>query len=199
MDQSEQFFKPCKGRFFNPEGIGSSSPGLARPLEGLPWVEEFKSRNPERVENRVLMNKMGSSTLSVDPYTKLQGLGSATVPVAVFGVPPNKFLRPFDPTGRNREEVGRGTHPTASETLALPRPDPLKTSKKHKMQPFQGCDLSQFSPGVARSSQPWADRFNPFRVEVSRNSSPNFLPHSAEYSEEPKEVFRKSACREDWL
>jgi hypothetical protein len=50
----------------------------------------------------------------------------------VFGVPPNTFLPPFDPWERSREDVGRGTHPTASETLALPGPDPLKTSRKQK-------------------------------------------------------------------
>src|SRR5208282_821332 len=32
------------------------------------------------------------------------------------------------------------------------------------IQPFQGCHLSVFSPRVARSSQPWADRFNPFGI-----------------------------------
>ena len=47
-----------------------------------------------------------------------------------LGAPPNTFLPRFDPRERIREEVGRGTHPTASETLALPRPVPLKTSKK---------------------------------------------------------------------
>jgi len=33
-----------------------------------------------------------------------------------------------------------------------------------KIQPFQGCDVSVFSPRVARSSQPWAERFNPFGI-----------------------------------
>jgi large exoprotein involved in heme utilization and adhesion len=81
-------------------------------------------------------NNFGSST-------RQQGLGSASVSLAVFGVPPNTFLPPFDPRERIREEVGRGTHPTASENpeqhiagplsglFALPGPDPLKTSRKH--------------------------------------------------------------------
>ena len=44
-----------------------------------------------------------------------------TVPVAVFGVPPNTFLPPSDPRERIREEVGRGTHPIASVTFAPDR------------------------------------------------------------------------------
>src|SRR5208337_1354395 len=43
---------------FNPEGIGSFSPGLARFREGLPWVAAFKVINPERVEYQPLTNQI---------------------------------------------------------------------------------------------------------------------------------------------
>jgi len=38
------------GQSFNPERIGSFSPGLARLREGLPWVATFKFINAEGVE-----------------------------------------------------------------------------------------------------------------------------------------------------
>ncbi len=91
---------PCNGPFFNPEGIGSFSPGLARFREGLPWVGVVKIRNPERVEYQILMNQI---------------------------------------------------------------------------QPFQGCDFSVFLPRVARSSQPWAERFNP--VGIGKADDNHFQPY----------------------
>jgi len=39
---------------FNPKGIASSSPGLARRREGRPWVMAFEFHNPEKVEYQKL-------------------------------------------------------------------------------------------------------------------------------------------------
>jgi hypothetical protein len=36
------------------------------------------------------------------------------------------------------------------------------------MQPLQGCEFSGFLPRVARSSQPWAESFNP--VGIGKNN-----------------------------
>ena len=80
---------PMTSLNFNPEGIGSFSPGLARFREGLPWVAMVEFHNPERVESPVLLKQI---------------------------------------------------------------------------QPFQGWDFSLFSPRVARSSQPWAESFNPVGI-----------------------------------
>ena len=100
----------CHRLFFNPEGIGSLSPGLARFREGLPWVATVGLHNPERVASHAL-------------------------------------------------------------TRAI--------------QPLQGCAESIFSPRVARSSQPWADRFNPFGIELGHESYLQRGWHSTEISEEP--------------
>ena len=96
---------------FNPEGIASFSPGLARFREGLPWVTAFKIHNPERVEYQALTKQI---------------------------------------------------------------------------QPFQGCDFSVFSPRVARSSQPWAESFNPVGIGKTNDDSFNITCHSTENSEEPR-------------
>ena len=34
-----------------------------------------------------------------------------------------------------------------------------------QIQPLQGCDFSLSSPRVARGAQPWAESFNPVRIE----------------------------------
>jgi hypothetical protein len=48
--------------FFNPKGIASLSPGLARFREGLPWVTAIiNPPNPERVESRLA--KLDASAL----------------------------------------------------------------------------------------------------------------------------------------
>jgi len=56
--------------------------------------------------------------------------GSAVVPTAVFGVPPNTFRHDFHPSaanaGKNPQErigegVGRESRPTAIGTIALPK------------------------------------------------------------------------------
>jgi hypothetical protein len=39
------------------------------------------------------------------------------------------------------------------------------------MKPFQGSDFPVFSPRVARSSQPWAESFNPVGI-VFKNNAP---------------------------
>jgi hypothetical protein len=39
----------CRDPWFNPKGIASFSPRLARFREGLPWVIAGKPHNPERV------------------------------------------------------------------------------------------------------------------------------------------------------
>jgi hypothetical protein len=44
--------------FVNPKGIASFSPGLARFREGLPWVDAFKSHNPEGVEYQRLKEQI---------------------------------------------------------------------------------------------------------------------------------------------
>jgi hypothetical protein len=48
----------CRGAFFNPNGIASSSPGLARFRESLPWVSAMHSTNPERVGSQSLMKNV---------------------------------------------------------------------------------------------------------------------------------------------
>ena len=42
----------------NPKGIGSSSPGLARFREGLPWETMIKNCNPEGVEFQILAEQI---------------------------------------------------------------------------------------------------------------------------------------------
>jgi protocatechuate 3,4-dioxygenase beta subunit len=37
-------------------------------------------------------------------------------------------------------------------------------SLRQAIQPFQGCVLTEFSPRVVRSSQPWAESYNPFGI-----------------------------------
>jgi hypothetical protein len=37
----------------------------------------------------------------------------------------------------------------------------------HQIQPLQGCDLRVVLPRVARSSQPWAESFNPFGIALT--------------------------------
>jgi hypothetical protein len=44
--------------FANPEGIESSSPGLAALPEGQPWVIANKRCKPEWFEYQALMNRM---------------------------------------------------------------------------------------------------------------------------------------------
>ena len=46
--------EPSRSSVFNPKGIASFSPGLARLREGLPWVPVIRNPNPERVAARVL-------------------------------------------------------------------------------------------------------------------------------------------------
>ena len=58
------FHKQWKPRVcFNPNGIGSSSPRLARLGEGLPWVVADMDLNPEGVVNSVPLTP-GSSSLA---------------------------------------------------------------------------------------------------------------------------------------
>jgi hypothetical protein len=54
-----------------------------------------------------------------------------------------------------------------------------------EIQPFQGCDASVFLPRVARSSQPWAERFNPFGIGDTNESFLKGVLDSTENSEEP--------------
>jgi hypothetical protein len=49
-----------------------------------------------------------------------------------------------------------------------------------EIQPFQGNDFSVFAPRVARSSQPWAESFNPYGIAVSNNASQYFCRRSTE-------------------
>jgi hypothetical protein len=56
---------------------------------------------------------------------------------------------------------------------------------RKQMQPFQGRDLSESSPRVARSSQPWAKRFNPFGIGRTNFRAPTATSYSTENSEEP--------------
>ena len=80
------------GLFYNPKGIGSFSPALARFIEGLRWVATREDSNPERVVYQRLMRKI---------------------------------------------------------------------------QLFQSCYFPVIAPRVARSAQPWADRFNPFGIGLN--------------------------------
>jgi hypothetical protein len=52
--QGEAFGDKSLWPFFNPEGIGAFSPGLARFTEGLPWVRCVKKNNPEGVASPML-------------------------------------------------------------------------------------------------------------------------------------------------
>ena len=49
---------------------------------------------------------------------------------------------------------------------------------RKQIQPVQGRDFSEFSPRVARSSQPWAERFNPFGIGQTNGRSPKLAWHS---------------------
>jgi hypothetical protein len=51
----DYFFGAASSHLFNPKGIVSFSPGLARFREGLPWVTDIDLRNPERIESQVFM------------------------------------------------------------------------------------------------------------------------------------------------
>ncbi len=42
-----------------------------------------------------------------------------------------------------------------------------------EIQPLQGCDFAEFSPRVARCSQPWAERFNPVGIGKTNGNRPN--------------------------
>jgi hypothetical protein len=50
--------------------------------------------------------------------------------------------------------------------------------KQSVIQPLQGCDLFNREPRVARSAQPWAERFDPFGI--GRRTIPTGLYHSAQ-------------------
>jgi hypothetical protein len=99
-----------QGPLFNPKGIASISPGLARVREGLPWVAANKIHNPARVESQPLMKPV---------------------------------------------------------------------------QPMQGCAISLLSPRVARSSQPWAESFNPYGISHTNDRRPIITSYSTENSDEP--------------
>jgi len=47
---------PGQGSVFNPKGIASFSPGLARLRKSLPWVPVIKNPNPERVAAHTVAN-----------------------------------------------------------------------------------------------------------------------------------------------
>ena len=60
----------CRDQWFNPKGIASFSPRLARLREGLPWVIAGKPHNPEKV---VYQNsRRTGSTLSADSCNRAQ-------------------------------------------------------------------------------------------------------------------------------
>ena len=59
------------------------------------------------------------------------------------------------------------------------------------IQPFQGCGLFRFSPRVARSSQPWAERFNPFGIGAPNES---FLNASCIPLKTAKNLMRRLKC-----
>ena len=51
-----------------------------------------------------------------------------------------------------------------------------------QIQPLQGCDFSRCSPRVARSSQPWAECFNPVGIEKPMSplqTSPGIPPKTS--------------------
>jgi hypothetical protein len=52
------------------------------------------------------------------------------------------------------------------------------------MRPFQGFGFSMSSPRVARASQPWAERFNPFGIGGNKDKSRQINRHFIENSEE---------------
>ena len=57
-----------------------------------------------------------------------------------------------------------------------------------QIQPLQGCGFSVFLPRVARSSQPWAEWFNPFGIGRTSSRTSIFVSYSTENSEEPRNV-----------
>jgi hypothetical protein len=54
----------------------------------------------------------------------------------------------------------------------------------NEIQPLQRCVFSVFSPRVARSSQPWADRFNPVGIGLAKETFAKGVWHSTQNSEE---------------
>jgi hypothetical protein len=54
-----------------------------------------------------------------------------------------------------------------------------------KIQLFQSCYFPVIAPRVARSAQPWAERFNPFGIGKTRDKAENCVRHSTENVEEP--------------
>jgi hypothetical protein len=60
----------------------------------------------------------------------------------------------------------------------------------NEMDPFQGIDFLYSHPRVARSSQPWAERFNPVGIAEANEGKPQIAWYSTENSEEPFFNFR---------
>ncbi len=57
-----------------------------------------------------------------------------------------------------------------------------------EIQPLQGCDFAEFSPRVARCSQPWAERFNPVGIGKTSGNRPNM--NSAFHRKQRRTILR---------
>ena len=96
--------------------------------------------------------------------------------------------RPAIPKGLNHSAQGwpilRGLPWVAAFELHNPERVEYQSLRK-QIQPLQGCDSSLISPRVARSSQPWAESFNPFGIGKTNDPTPSINLYSTENSEEP--------------
>ena len=86
---------------------------------------------------------------------------------------------PAIPKGLNHSAQGwpilRGLPWVAAFELHNPERVEYQSLRK-QIQPLQGCDSSMISPRVARSSQPWAGRFNPVGIGKTNDEAEGVNP-----------------------
>jgi len=152
---------------FNPERIGSFSPGLARFREGPPWVVAFNRHNPARVASQSVRRQ-------IQP---LQGCAFFVFSPRVARCPAFAALRRGNDPSFNPERIGSFSPGLARFREGLPwvvafnRHNPARVasqSVRRQIQPLQGCAFFDFLPRVARGAQPWAESSN--RVAIAKTN-----------------------------
>jgi len=87
---------------------------------------------------------------------------------AAAGASHTAALRSSIPTGLHHSAQGcEGRATLGHRPTNCIYPEGVESNSRCKrgmMQPLQGCESSESEPRVARSSQPWAERFNPFGI-----------------------------------
>jgi putative transposase len=98
----------CKLQTSILKGLNSFSPGLARFLEGLPWVIAFKFHNPERVEYQTVTTEMQPFRVeSSQRIIHLEPMPQSLAKILVHVVFSTKDRRPFLRDKAIREELHR--------------------------------------------------------------------------------------------